>query len=401
MRPTSCRLLAFVLALAPLSFASAKRSPGTDQRTNEKLNEAVEHLNADRFAEAREILGELDFDLLSPYETARVQHLLAAVSQGEGRYGEAREHLRAAIKSGGFNDQEISAAKFQIAQLLLAEERWEEGANALKDWFASGATPNSHAYYLLGVAYYQVKNYAAALEPAQKAIDLAERPQESWLQLLLSLRLERSEYALAAPVLRKLVTAAPYKKEYWMQLANVSAMLENYETALPAMQIPYYAELLTEASEYRRLADLLLHQGVPHRAAVMLRDAIVGKRLTGEAEDWERLGNCWLAARDYDRAVGPLRQAASLSDKGDLYQRLAEVHVQREDWPGAVDALVKAMDKGGLKNLPDVQLLMGIALYHQKKLKDARSWFQRAAQHTKTRSQAKGWVRYIDSEAGG
>ena len=54
-----------------------------------------------------------------------------------------------------------------------------------QEWFKTAQNPNSAAYHLLAVAYYQMGNHAAALEPAQKAVDLGGiKPQESWLQLL-------------------------------------------------------------------------------------------------------------------------------------------------------------------------------------------------------------------------
>ena len=62
-----------------------------------------------------------------------------------------------------------------------------------------GAQPNSTAYYLLAVAYYQQGDKRRALAPAEKAVELSEKPQESWLQLLLALRLQNEQYAEAVP----------------------------------------------------------------------------------------------------------------------------------------------------------------------------------------------------------
>ena len=75
--------------------------------------------------------------------------------------------LQKAIDSGGLNTVEIDQARYQSAQLYMQEEKWKEGAAALEEWFKSAANPNSAAYYLLAVAYYQQDDYAKALPPAK------------------------------------------------------------------------------------------------------------------------------------------------------------------------------------------------------------------------------------------
>ncbi len=380
---------------------AAPTAPDIDQKTGAKLNKALELLTAEKYDQAREILEGLNRDRLSPYELARVESILAAIAQGQEKTALAREHLKKAIDSGGLNDQEVMSMRFQIAQLWLAEEKWKEGIEALKSWFASGATPNSNAYYLLAVAYYQQKDFKSALEPAQKAVDLAERPQEGWLQLLLALRLEREEYDPALPILKRLLSIAPAKKTYWMQLSNVYGMMEKYGEALVPMQMAYYAGFFSDAGEYRRLADLAINQNVPYRAAVVLTKAIDEKKIEPDVRDWEKLGNCWVAARHYDKAVAPLTRAATLAESGDIYLRIAEIHVQREEWQKAVDAVRRALDKGRLKNPTDAQMLMGVALVSQKKLKEARGYFQRAVEDSKAKGEAQGWLRFIDVELRG
>ncbi len=407
MTPSVWRSLtaALVLCLAPgLAYAKAKEgddrtAPDIDQRTGAKLNQAIEQLNAEHYAEARAVLGKLNFERLSPYERARVEHLLSAIAQSEGNYDEAGEHLRLAIESGGMNEQEAMTARYQIAELLIAREHWKEGIAALKAWFASGAVANSAAYYLLAVCHFQLKEYDAALEPAQKAVSLSDKPTESWLVLLLALRIQREEYALAAPLLKRLVALAPQKKSYWVQLSNVNATLEKYEEAIAPLQLAYAGGLLTEPGEYRRLVDLLMHENIPYRAAVILSKAVDEKSFAAEPRDFEKLSSCWIAAREYEKAVAPLGRAAAAASTGELYQRLAELQRLREDWKGVATALDHAFEKGSMKNIEEAQLLMGIALDGQKRRKEAREWFKKALASPKTKTQAEGWIRYLDAGA--
>jgi tetratricopeptide (TPR) repeat protein len=110
------------------------------------------------------------------------------------------------------------------------------------------------------------------------------------------------------------------------------------------------------------------------------------------------LSNSWIAAREYEAAVDPLERAASLSDDGELYVRLAQVHVQRENWDGATGALRKALEKGHLDQTGDAHLLMGIALYSDKKTSEARRWFASASDFESSAKEARVWLGHIDQE---
>src|SRR5690606_23278494 len=147
---------------------------------------------------------------------------------------------------------------------------WADGAAALEEWFQTAQNPNSAAYYLLAVAYYQQENMERALPPAKQAVELTAQPQASWLELLLALYIQNEQYTDAIPLLERLVTMTPEKKEYWLRLSSMYQQLENFPKALAAMQVPYSAGLLTEDAEIRRLADMLMFNEVPYRGAQVL-----------------------------------------------------------------------------------------------------------------------------------
>src|SRR6185503_5731191 len=224
-------------------------APTIDAATGKALNAAIEFLNMEKYAEASAAIGELKMDKLSPYERSKVEQILFNISYSQDKYAEARGHLQKAIDAGGLNEQEVSQARYQAAQLYMTEEKWKEGAAALEEWFKTAQNPNSAAYYLLAVAYYQLQDFGRALPNAKKAIELTDKPQESWLQLLLALYLQKDQYNDAIPLLTKLVETSPDKKTYWMQLSAVYGQVEDFKNALAIMQLAYGAGLLTEESE--------------------------------------------------------------------------------------------------------------------------------------------------------
>jgi tetratricopeptide (TPR) repeat protein len=380
--------------------AAAAAATNIDAQTGKILNEAIELLNMENYAGAGQKIGTLQLDKLSPYERGKVEQILFNIAYSQDQYEKARGHLKSAIDSGGLNAQEIDQARYQSAQLFMQEEKWREGAAALEEWFQTATTPNSAAYYLLAVAYYQQEDFTRALAPAKKAVELMDqaKPNESWLSMLSALYLQREEYREAIPVLQQLVVAAPDKKTYWMQLSSVYGQMEDYPNALAIMQLANNVGLVTEDSEVRRLADLLLFNDVPYRGAQVLESAIEKQIVTLDEKLYEKLANCWIAAGEFDKSVAPLQRAAELAPNGDMFIRLGEVQVQREDWPAAISAVQRGVDKGQLKDPGSAQLMLGIAHYSQKNYDEAVPFFQRARQSDRHRQIAESYLQAIQAQ---
>jgi len=405
------RLAAIVIPLvattATLAQSSGSRTngqstntpaPPVDVATAKALNAAIDALNMSNYDDARAALAPLKVDKLSPYERSRLEQILSNIAAAQEKYDEARAHIEAAIKAGGLNEQEALDLRFQIGQLFMAEGKWKEGAAALEEWFEVAPNPNSAAWYLLAGAYYQSEDYEHALAPAKKAVELMTTPQENWITMLLSLYLQREQFKDAIPLLLRLIELAPTNKSYWLQLSAIYGQVDDYANALAITQLAYGANLLTEDAEIRRLADLQLFNGIPYRCGQTLEAAIDHGTVKIDEKLYDKLSNCWIAAGELDKALAPLSRAAELASNGDEFVRLAEVQLQRADWPAMQAALERALGKGQLKDAANAHLLLGLALLNQHKLTDARPWFERALQSEKTRQNARSYLQLIASQ---
>ena len=161
------------------------------------------------------------------------------------------------------------------------------------------------------------------------------------------------------------------------------------------MQLAHSAGLVTEDSEIRRLADLLLFNEVPYRGAQVLEAAIEKKTVNLDDKLYEKLANCWIAAGEFDKSVPPLQRAAEMASTGDTFIRLGEVQVQREDWDGAIAAVQRGVDKGQLRDPANAQLMLGIAHYNQKEYSAARPFFERARASERHRNIADSYLQAI------
>lgn len=367
------------------------------ERTGKRLNATMEHVQAERYDEAEAELKKIRVKSLNGFERAKYHQIYALIANGRRDPAGARQHLELALVEDALSPEDNAQLRYQIAGLFLGESKWAEAVDHLKKWFAATESPTPAAYYLLALAYYQMENLDAALEPAQKSIDLADPPQEGALQLLLAIRLTRQQYAEALPIMLELVQRYP-KKIYWVQMSTLYGAQGDYEKALVFLQLANRQGMLTEDEEVRRLAQLMLARDLPYPAAQLLDHAFAEKRIKEDANSFELLSTAWIQARDFDKALPPLERAAELANDGKLSIRLAQVHLQREEWPKAEAALRRALDKGGLASPGDAQILMGIVFFNEKRPQDALGWFGRAREHAATREEADIWIAHIQQQ---
>jgi tetratricopeptide (TPR) repeat protein len=366
-----------------------------NEATRKRFNAAITPYQAEQWAAAKAELAKLNADRLSACQRLQLEQLLASIENELGNTDGARQHLENAIKFGEMPPEQAAETRFSIAQLYMGEERWKEAIDSLNQWFAITPNPNSQAYYLRAICNYQLEKFKEALPDAEKAVELSPTPTEGWLQLLLALRIQREEYKESVPLLEQLLSIKPDKKAYYMQLSSVHGQLGSYKEALVPIQLAYTAGLLDQDSEYRRLAQLLLHLDIPFRAARVLEDGMKKEIVKPDAKLYELLGNSWIASRDYGRSLEPLGKGAEIAEDGKLFVRIGEVRIQREEWDEAIKALKSALDKGGVQNPGQVKLLIGIAYFSKKSNGDARTWFQRASEHQQTREQAEKWLQAL------
>jgi tetratricopeptide (TPR) repeat protein len=403
-------LLVLMLTLGAAGVAGAKRKKKDDvdegkqftvsESMGKKLTTALEALQAEQYPEAEKVLKALEgrAERLNPYERALIYQMLGYLESGRESYEKALVYFEKCIKEKALPHAAQSAARYNIAQLYLATEQYEKAVSSLEAWFRDTETPNAAAYYLLAIAYYQIGKIEQAIIPAKKSVDLAKKPREPWLQLLVGLYYEARQFEHALEPLEVLIQLNP-KKDYWKQLSSLYAHLGKEEQSLAVMQLAYTQKFLELDRELRALGQLYLYHALPYRAALVLEEGLEKEMVDPDDTAWEMLANSWLLAREYDRAVDPLRKAAELSPEGNLYARLGAVFIEREQWGEASTALDQAVNKGELNNPGTTNLLLGISFYHQSKISKARKHFNAALPDETTGKSAAQWLSLMAREA--
>lgn len=97
-----------VVRLKRCARSSSAPGGGLARATGLALNDAFMALNEQKYAEARAAIGTLRLNSLSSYERSKVEEILSAISYGEGKLAEARQHLENALAAGGLTAQETA-----------------------------------------------------------------------------------------------------------------------------------------------------------------------------------------------------------------------------------------------------------------------------------------------------
>jgi tetratricopeptide (TPR) repeat protein len=407
-------LLALVFALGVVGSAEAARkkkkkdakdkgkSFTVTEQMGKKLTAAHEAMEVEQYKEAAVILKALEkrSKRMTPYERALVNQMLGMTEASQERYTEALVYFEKCLAEEALPNGAIVSTRFTIAQLYMATEEFEKAVQTLEKWLSEVESPNANAYYLLAAAYYQLDQVDKAVGPAETAIRIAKKPKPPWLQLLVGLYYETKQYPKAVKPLETLIMIDP-KKAYWTQLSSLYAHLEQEEKSLAVMQLAYAQDYLVKNTDLRALTQLYLYHSLPYRAGLVLEKAREDGFVDEDAAYWEMLANSWLLAREFDRSLEPLRTGAEISEKGDLYARLGQLYLEREQWKDAAKALESAIEKGDLHDEATTHLLLAISLYHQKK-------YQSSIKHLKTArkseteavsNSASQWLVLVDRDA--
>ncbi len=418
-RRISC-LLALVTALAfaapvvfvpgPDGVAVAQRKPKRKPPETKKvqavrewafkrLSAAQEALASDDSATAIEKLNEMKASSrLNSHEIALMHQTWAYVYSEQENYEKSIEAFEAALATGGLATSVELSVRYNVGQLYIVTERYRKGIEILEEWLALTEVPTADAYILLANAWVQLEDYRTALPLAKKAIEMSvNNPREGWIRLLLALHFQLEQYPDAAGVLEQLLTHWP-KKTYWMQLSSVYATIGEDHQSLTALEVAYGEGYLTKSREVVRLAQLYLFHEIPYTAGKVLTKGFEDEIVEETEKNWELLANSWIRAQELVQALGPLERAAKLSEDGNLFMRIGQIHVEAEDWKKAVGALGTAVEKGDLDRPGLANLLLGIAHFNNGRYSSARASFSRASRYDKTKKSARQWLRHVAQE---
>ena len=373
--------------------------PRLSQGVHEQLVEVQELIQSERPQKALTQLRALATNTeLSPYEAALVQQTLGYAHAGLEQYDQAVTAFQKSLAGEALQPDNAQIVRYNLAQMLIITERYEEGAHILEKWLANEENPSPQAHVSLAQAYMHLKRYAPAEQHIRKAIGETTTFHESWYQLLVVVQIEQKKFSQAASTLQQLLGQYPEKKTYWQQLSQIYGQEEKHKRAVSTLAMAYKLGILNER-EALQVVQYYLHLGLPYKAADLLADGLKKKIVQDADANRALLVTCLLHARESQRALDVLEQSAQSTQTGRVDLQRAEILVQLERWPEVATTVSEGLRKGGLANTGKAFMLLGIAEYRSGKLDESKAAFSEAAAHKPSAKQARQWLRLIEQES--
>lgn len=210
------------------------------------------------------------------------------------------------------------------------------------------------------------------------AANLAKGPtRENWWLLLRAAYFELEQMDKVKETLERLVIEWS-KKEYWTQLSAFYGQDKEEEKQMAAYQTAYHEGFLEKSSEFVQMAQLYLSVEAPYEAAKLLQKAVDEDRVDKEVKNWKILAQAWFLAGYDEPAIKALREAAKLSDDGELDIRLARSLNNIADYNGCASSAKTAIQKGDLKRLDESYITLGMCQFEMADYEGAKEAFSNA-----------------------
>ena len=148
--------------------------------------------------------------------------------------------------------------------------------------------------------------------------------------------------------------------------------MSSYRTA-------YEQGFLDKSNELVQMAQLYLSMEVPYKAAVILQKGFDAEQVDPEVKNWRLLSQAWFLAANDQMAITALREAAKLSDDGELDIRLARSLANIADFEGCVQSAEIAISKGDLKRDDESYITLGMCQFEVAAYDGSKESFDLAA----------------------
>ena len=401
------RFALLLMFLVPMFVAAedeekTRQTVAMSQPVYEGLRAAQELIEAKNYGQGLTELKKLrDMSDLSPYETAQIWNLTAYAYYLKEDYKRAINAYSTVLKQEDLPSALRQSTLKTLAQLYFTVERYKAALGTVDQLIAEVGSPSADIYMLKGQAHFQLEQYRDAVQPIKQGIDLyreqGKTPRENWLLLLRVCYYELSQFNNMIGVLNELIKLYP-KDRYVLTLAGVYSELGNTKRQLALTEALYEDNRLTDGINILNLANLYLVHGLPFKAAKLIDREVAAGRMEKTEKNLRLLSQSWYQAREDEKAIAPLAQAAAMSGDGELYVRLAQSYINLENWEKAAEAVTQGLKKGGVRRQDTANIMLGMALFNQRKLEAAKKAFSVAVKDKRSAKAARQWLAYVDSE---
>ena len=331
---------------------------------------------------------------IDPYTKALLLRDLAAAAANKKDFAEAAKLLEQAIAAGGLSGIAAEEMKKNLAQLYMATGNYAKVMPQLEAQVKAGNAP-AESYIALGAAYVDQKKFKDAIPLLQKGIAASKTPDRSWKRALISAMYGAGQTKDLLPLLEQMLKEDPTHAEDWQRVIALHLKAGNKERAYGYLELAAQLGFLQTGEQKLQLVNLTAQLGAPFQAGSLLQTWMDKGELPKNADNWKYLATLWVNARESKLALPALEQAVGKSPSKDMYLQIGQIHMDREEYGPAAEALSQAVALGAKNGA--VLMTLGMARYQQADVDGALKVFREAQQYKDQQKLATQWAQYLES----
>ena len=377
-------------------YPNATRSEpdeGASRSMAPKLEKLQDAYHDEKYDQAQQIADEIvGHKRANAYDKSFATQVLAHVAVEQDDYPKAITLMQQALELNGLPNDQHYQMMYQVAQMQLAEEQYDPALQTLERFATETRADDPKIMALRGNAYYRIEKYDQAVEQLKAAIDASDKPEESWLQLLMATYFEMDKPAEAAAIAEQLVARKPDDKTLIRNLSSIYLQAEQNDKAVQVLEDAKARGLLTEASDYEQLYKLYYFVEKEDQAIATINEGLASGVLPPSVEVYRIVGDAHYFAERLPQAAEAYGKGAEIATDGEMDFLRARILYELDRFAEAKAAAQKALDRG-VKRPGDAYLILGGAEFGLDNKAGAIAAYQQAAKHPESKTVAESWLR--------
>jgi tetratricopeptide (TPR) repeat protein len=407
------RTFAFASALALGVLSSASMLAPSVLHAAETANKITTKAVAEPMKKAQEAIAKKQWDTAvaeikkaqavekkTPFEAYQIDEFLGYVLIQQKKYQEAAPVYERTLNSGFLPEGQVDDRTKTLATLFFQTKDYRKAAEWAKK--SVDRRPDQEDMgVMVAQSYYLMNDFPNAASAMTKIIRNAEKagrtPPENWLQIVLSSHFKADNKDGVAAALKDIVRYYP-NAEYWENLLDIYRR----KTTDDRVILGYYRLMdevgaLKDKGDIVEMAQLAMDAGVPGEAQEVVERNIQSGTLKSDDKTeqgrYDRLLSGAKKQATTDRASLPqLAKEAEKATQGQADVALGHAYLTYDQFDEAITALQRGIKKGGVTDMDEAQVLLGIALLKKGQKDQARQAFNAVKDGSKWNDLSDLWV---------
>jgi tetratricopeptide (TPR) repeat protein len=336
----------------------------------------------------------------TPAEDYQIDEFLGYIYLQQKKYAQAAPVFERMLNSGLMPADQVDDRIKAVAQIYFQEKEDKKSIEWTKKWLAKHPADEDMGV-LLAQAYYRLNDYKNAAAQMSSVVANIEKsgqtPKENYLQIVLSSQYKQDNKEGTTEALKKLVRYYP-SNDYWANLVDTYRRQTNSDrVTLGFYRLMNDIGILKEKGDFMEMSQLAIEAGVPGEAEAVMKNGMENGPLksTDKTEQgrYQRLFDAAKKQAAADRpSLGQQAKDAEKASQGQPSVGVGQAYLSYGMYDEAIAAIQSGLKKGGVTDVDEAQISLGIAQLKKGQKDAARQTFKAVKADSKWADLASLWV---------